>query len=307
MKNWINILVCILLSGVLWLIHNLSQEYSDIVSVSVLAESNLSGRAPVAGAEVVISARVQTTGYRILSLKREGSHTRNVTIAPEDLMHADGDFYSISKNALYNYASAIFGEGVTIESLVADDVRFKFSRENYKKVPVTPVVNLSFKPQYMALKAMSIQPDSVLVYAEPKRLEAIESILTRPVSLRDLKSSVHGAAKIDAPAGARLSQNEVAYSLEVTRYIEFRRTFEVEVRNVPHRVKVSVLPSEATANFRCVFPMTSDPSEKVRLFVDYSDFVSSLDGSCIVRADGVPGSVISYEIDPQVCVCVEVE
>lgn len=295
------------LSAAIWLIHNLSQEYTDVASVPVIAESNLAGRAARAGAEVMITARVQSTGYKLSGLLRHHVKTRVVTIDPDDLVHTEGDFYTISNNALYKYASAIFGEDVTIESFIADEVRFKFSKESFKKVPVTPVVNLSYKPQYMALKEMSFEPDSVLVYAEPSRLESIETILTRPVSLRDLRASVHGVAKIDAPAGARLSQNEVAYSLEVTRYIEFRRTFPVEVRNAPRKVRVSIIPAEATATFRCVFPMTFDPSEKVGLYVDYADFAGSLDGSCIVRTDGVPDSVISCEVDPQVCVCVEVE
>lgn len=295
------------LSGAIWLIHNLSQEYTDVASVPVIAESNLAGRAARAGAEVMITARVQSTGYKLAGLMRRNVKPRVVTLNSEDLVHADGDFYTITNNALYKYAESIFGEDVTIESFIADEVRFKFARESFKKVPVTPVVNLSFRPQYMALKEMSIEPDSVLVYAEPSRLESVESILTRPVSLRDLRASVHGVAKVDAPAGTRLSQNEVAYSLEVTRYIEFRRTFPVEVRNAPYRARVSVIPAEATATFRCVFPMTFDPSEKVELYVDYDDFAGSLDGSCIVRTDGVPDSVISCEVNPQVCVCVEVE
>lgn len=307
MKAWVNIIPCVVLSSAIWLIHNLSQEYADIASVPVLAESNLAGRAARAGAEVVVTARVQTTGYKLAGLRRRHVKPRVVTLDPIDLEHADGDFYTISNNALYKYANSIFGEGVTIESFVADEIRFKFARESFKKVPVTPVVNLSYKPQYMALKEMTFEPDSVLVYAEPSRLETIDAILTRPVSLSDLHASVHGVARVDAPAGARLSQNEVAYSLEVTRYIEFRRTFPVEVRNAPRKVRVSVIPAEATATFRCVFPMTSDPSEKVALYVDYADFTGSLDGSCVVRTAGVPGSVISCEVDPQVCVCVEVE
>lgn len=190
---------------------------------------------------------------------------------------------------------------------MADDVRFKFLPENFAKLPVIPVVDLSFRGQYMALNEMSFQPDSVLVYAEPARLEEIDRILTRPISLRDLHASVHGAAKLDIPAGARLSQNEVAYSLEVTRFVEFRRVLPIEIRGARGRRSISALPSESTVTFRCIFPMTSDPSEKVSLYVDYSEFAESLDGTCLVHVDGLPESVINCVLDPEVCVCVEVE
>lgn len=190
---------------------------------------------------------------------------------------------------------------------MADDVRFKFVPENYVKLPIVPVVDLSFREQYMALDEMSLQPDSVYVYAEPAHLEEIDRILTRPISLRDLHASVHGAAKLDIPAGARLSQSDVAYSLEVTRFVEFRRVLPIDIRGARGHRSISALPSEATVTFRCIFPMTSDPSEKVSLYVNYSEFAESLDGSCLVHVDGLPESVINCVLDPEVCVCVEVE
>lgn len=306
MKKWINIIFCVFLSAVVWLIHNLGQEYSGLVSVPVLAESNIDGRARMASAEVMITARIQAPGYRHVALSRRHS-ARVVFIDAADLQPVGGDFYSISENSLYRYASAIYGENISLESFVADDVRFKFNEECFAKLPVKPVADITFREQYTALHSMSFQPDSVLVYAEPARLAEIDNILTRPVSLRDLHSSVHGAAKLDVPAGARLSRNEVAYSLEVTRFVEFRRTLPIEVRGAYGRHSISALPSEAEVVFRCIFPLTSDPSEKVKLYVNYSEFAESLDGSCLIHTDGVQENVISCSILPEVCVCVEVE
>ena len=306
MKSWVNILVCVALSAGIWLIHNLSREYSGLVSVPVLAESNIPGRSSTASSEVMISARIQSTGYKIASLSRSRQRPQTVEIDAEDLVSAGGDFYSITPGALYKYASDIFGEQVSLEAFVADEVRFKFAPESCRKVPVRPVVDLTYKPQYMALSAMGIEPDSVLVYAEPSRLESVDEVLTRPITLRDLRASVHGMAKIDAPAGTRLSETEVAYSQEVTRYVEFRREADIEVWNLPRNTRISVLPSAANVTYRCVFPMTYDPSELVTLYVDYRDFAQSLDGSCLVRVDGLPDDVISCELDPRVCACVEV-
>lgn len=306
MKKWINIFVCVILSAAVWLIHNLGQDYSGLVSVPILAESNIDGRARQASAEVMVTARIQAPGYRHVALSRR--HTaRVVNFAASDLQPVGGDFYSISENSLYRYASAIFGENVSLESFVADDVRFKFVPESCVKLPVTPVVDLTFKEQYTSLHEISFQPDSVLVYAEPARLAEIEKIFTRPISLRDLHTSVHGEAKLDVPAGARLSQSDVAYSLEITRFVEFRRTLPVEVRGARGHRQISALPAEASVTFRCAFPMTSDPSEKASLYVEYSEFAESLDGSCLIHIDGLPDGVINCVINPEVCVCVEVE
>ncbi|MCQ2181852.1 MAG: hypothetical protein MJY89_00380 [Bacteroidales bacterium] len=307
MKNWINIILCVALSAGLWLIHNLSQESSGLVSVPVIAQSNIPGRAADASAEVLITARAQSTGYLLYRLSREHSRPSTVKFDAEDLVHSDGDYYSISENALSKYTSAIFGEGVTVLSFTADNILFRFEPQDCRKVPVRPFVNVSYRPQYTALDEIGISPDSVLVYADPDRLEMIDAVFTDPINLRDVHSSIHGPVKIETPVGVRLSESEVEYSLEVTRFIEFRRTLPVEVRGAPRRSRVSVLPFQSTVTFRCVFPIKSDPSESVKLYVDYDEFVKSIDGSCIVNVDGLPSSVISYRLDPEVCVCVEVE
>lgn len=289
------------------MIHNLSQESNGLVSVPVKALSNIPGRAVEASAEVVITARARSTGYLLYGLSNGHGRPRTVRFDPEDLIHAEGDYYSISENALSKYTSAIFGEGVTILSFTADNIRFRFEPQECKKVPVRPFVNVSYRPQYTALNEISISPDSVLVYADPTRLEMIDAVFTETINLRDVHSSMHGPIDIETPLGARLSVEEVEYSLEVTRYVEFRRTLPIEVRGAPRRSRVSVLPAQSTITFRCVFPLKSDPSEKVKLFVDYAEFAASVDGGCIVNVDGLPSSVISSRLDPEICVCVEVE
>lgn len=307
MKNWLNIILCIALSAIIWLIHNLSQESNGLVSVPVLAQSNIPGRAVDASAEVLITARARSTGYMLYGLSRENTRPRTVKFASEDLVHREGDYFSISENALSKYTSAIFGEGVTVLSFTADNILFKFEPQDFKKVPVRPFVNLSYRSQYTALGEISISPDSVLVYADARRLDMIDAVFTEPINLRDVHSSIHGPVKIETPVGARLSEDEVEYSLEVTRFVEFKRTLPVSVRGSSRRGRVAVLPSQSTVTFRCVFPLKSDPSEQVSLYVDYLDFAASIDGSCIVKVDGLPSSVISCKLDPEVCVCVEVE
>lgn len=307
MKNWVNILICVALSAGIWLIHNLSQESNGLVSVPVVAQSNIPGRAADSSAEVLITARARSTGYQLYGLSRRHSRPRTVRFAAEDLTHVEGDYYAISENALSKYTSAIFGEGVTILSFTADNIRFKFEQQGFKKIPVRPFVSVSYRPQYTALSEITFSPDSVLVYAEPNRLDMIDEVYTEAISIRDVHSSIHGPVKIETPLGARLSEDEVEYSLEVTRYVEFKRTLPVEVRGASRRSRVSVLPAQSTATFRCVFPLKNDPSEKVSLYVDYDEFAASIDGNCIVNVDGLPASVISCRLDPEVCVCVEVE
>lgn len=303
MKVWVQFLLCVLFSASIWLVLNLSQNYVAIVSVPVVARSNIEGHAALSQSEATVTAQVSASGYRHVMLARKHKRPAQVTFAPADFRHADGNRYALSSTALYRYASQIFGDGVTVESFIFDELEFSFPEESYKKVPVHPVLSVSFAPQYMALKPFSIQPDSVLVYGEPSRLENVSSVSTRPLTLDDLRSSAHGKVRLEAPSGVRLSDDEGVYSLEVTRYVEIRTEVRIETRNVPARTNLAVLPSTATAVFRCIFPTTADPAAQTKFYIDYRDFAGSLSGRCLARCEGLPNNVIDYTLSPEVFDC----
>lgn len=305
MRRWAGLILCVLLSFLIWFVYNLSQTYSKIVSVPVVAESNIEGRARRSSSEMTVSAMVNAPGFRLLSLSSKTSKPVLVEFSSEDLKHAEGDYFTVGVQSLIKYVGLIFGDGVGLESFISGDLQFKFATENHKKVPVKPVQILSFRPQYMALEDMTTIPDSVVVYGDPARLEGIEAVFTRPVTKKDLRSSIHGNVKLQAPSGLRLSHREVVYSLEVNRYVEVSTTARVVTRHAPAGRRLTILPSTVSVSFRCVFPMSVNPVDRTEFYVDYREFEESITGRCIVHCDGLPEGVISYSVAPEVCECTE--
>lgn len=303
MKNWVQFLLCVLFSAGLWLVLNLSQDYVSIVSVPVVARSNIEGRSAVSASEATATAQVAASGFQHVSLGRRHKRAVQVDFAAADFRHEKEEMYAISNTNLYRYAAQLFGDGVTVESFISEDLLFAFPEESYKRVPVRPVLSVSYEPQFMALAPMTLQPDTVLVYGEPSRLENVDYVLTRPLGLNDLRSSVHGKVRLDTPSGVRLSHDEAIYSMEVTRYVELRSEVRIGVRNVPSRVELAVLPSTATAVFRCTFPVTADPTAGAEFYIDYNDFAGSRTGRCVVRGAGLPSNVIDWTVTPEVFDC----
>lgn len=299
-------LLSLLLAFSIWVLYNLSMEYSSVLSVPVVAQSNIEGHSPVSSTSSVIAARCRTSGYNLVrtrfSLKR---HPRTIWFAPEDMRHLGEDNFSISANELTAYVNDIFGDDIQLESMVSSSVQFRFPYENHKKVPVQLITLLDFKPQYMAIGQMRAAPDSVLVYGEPLHLDNVDRVYTEPLTLSEISSSVHGVAKIEVPAGIRVSTEEVSYSLDVTRYVEIKREIPISVRNVPSGRSVDVYPSSAQVTFRCPFPITANPTESVSFYIDYSDFAKSINGRCVPKASSIPSGIIDYSIDPQVFECIE--
>ena len=299
-------LMSLLLAFSIWLIHNLSLNYSDTMSVPVVAQCNIDGHSNVSSNSSTIAARCRTSGFSLLKIRQMAKRKAlTVRFDSKDLHHKDGELFYITAAELSNYVTEIFGDGVRLESFLSETVQFRFPFENNKRVPVQAVQTLSFKPQYMAMGQIRLQPDSVTIYGEPFHLEHIDRVLTRTVNLLNLKSSAHGIVKLEAISGIRMSETEVKYSLDVTRYVEVRSEVAVGVRNLPAGRKLSVFPSTATVVFKCAFPLSQDPTEDVQFYIDFNDFVKSRGGKCIAHASRIPEGVIDCTVFPEVFDCVE--
>lgn len=297
-------LLSLFLAFSVWMVHNLSREYTDLVSVNVRACSNIEGRAVMSSEPVDVLARCRTTGFRLLrhSMRRDEVV---VDFDRDELVFSEGDSYVADAACLGRHSAEIFTDRVIVESFISPSVTFRFAPQNYKKVPVTAVKLLNFRPQYMARGDIRLTPDSVVVYGDPRLLAGIDRVLTRQITVSELRSPIHGVVKLENPGGIRLSETEVGYSLDVVRYVELRSRVRVGTRHVPAGRALTVLPSEAEVVYRCVFPVVGNPEEGAEFYVDYNDFSSSMSGMCVLKCDALPHGVIDWTAAPDVFSCVE--
>ena len=303
-KYWFQLLLCALLSAGIWLIHDLSQTYVSIVSVPVQARSSVPAHDPLSINEATVTAQVRASGYSLLSLSRRHKKAKVVDFDSADLRQDTPDSYSCQNSTMIKYAGAIFGERVSVESFVSDAPQFVFQQVAFRKLPVRSVASISYAPQYTALKPMRLQPDSVYVYGDPTRLQSVTKILTKPVDLSLLSSSVHGKVKLDVPAGLKLSEQEVIYYQDVTRYVELRSEVKIKTVNVPDGMKMNSLPSSAEVVLRSVFPVPEDPFRDLDLYVDYQEYLGSINGKCMIHSNPLPSWIISCSIEPQFTDCI---
>ena len=304
MKNWQYFLGCLALSAGIWLIHNLSHMQTDVISIPVIAESSIPGRAARSSEEVTLTAHCKASGFRLIYLGRK-TDAVVVRLDADDFTHEEGDFFTISANQLYRYVNDIFGPGTSVESFLFDKLRFRFIRELNKKVPVRVVSSLTFKPQFMQNGDFSVQPDSVLAYGPADLLANLEAVNTKSIVRSEVKGNLHGEVALDIPDRLRVSDEKVSWSLDVSRYVEMQTELPVAGRNVPSGAEFSIYPNKVKVVFRCVFPIMSDPRQTAGCYVDYREFSKSMTGKCIIRCDNLPKGVISVSVEPEVAECVE--
>lgn len=305
-RDVVSFLVALLLAFGVWLLYNMNQSYSATLPSRVYVKSNLAGYFPQSTEPVTVEARCRARGYDMLrSRRRMRGRPVVITVEPEQLKPDGEGIFLLSSNVLGAHIGELFGSEVRLESFIAPSYAFRFAVENHKTVPVLPVSYLSFRPQYMQKDRLRLQPDSVIVYGDEAHLEGIERINTRRLSLSGVSTTQTGRIGLECPRGVRLSDEEVDYRVEVTRYVEILRTVPVAVRGVPRGKDLSVYPSTAQVRFRCAFPMAQDRTGEVQFYVDYADFTGSVSGKCVARADALPPGVLGWSMEPEVFDCVE--
>lgn len=297
----------LLLAIAIWFFTNLSKTYSGTVSVPVIAECSIDGHKGRSSNSAVVSARCRADGFRLI--KEQSSRDKKPVVVKfdrSDLRRTGPETWSIFGSAKNSYINQMFGEGITLEAFITDTLSFEFAAENHKKVPVDVPISVQCRPQYMQSGSFKTMPDSVTIYGEDIRLNAIDKISAPRLSFVDVNESRHGVVKLNRPSGIRLSAEEVAYELPVSRYVELRGSFPVEVWNAPAGREVQVYPPMATVYLRCAFPLAKDPMTSFKVYIDYKDFSESMSGKCVPKTLKLTQGVLDCRIEPEVFDCVEV-
>lgn len=293
----------------IWLVHNMARTYTLPVQIQVEAQSNIDGHSSKSDNFVNIEARCNLAGYRYTrimgNLKNKKKSVSTIFFDPADFTYLGDDKFSISSTVLSKYAEELFGNEVKLESFMKDSYVFVFPSEYHKKIPVYPVGSLTFKDQYTLVGDIEVSPDSIVIYGEPIYLENIDRVYTDQISYFDLDAYVSGSVNLNIPQGVRSSAENVDYSIEVSRYVEIKRKFNVGVKNNPPGSIISVYPSTAEVTFRCIFPMKGDPTSRMSLNVDGDEFLRSINGRCVARFSDIPNEIISYSVEPEIFECVE--
>ena len=297
-------LLALLLAFSTWLIHNLSLKYNDYLTASVIAQCNIEGHSNISLNRSDVIARCRATGYKvIMSDIRARRAPVTVNFAPAVMRHMEDDLFYVLSSDLTEYTHMIYGDGVTLEHYVSDTLFFRFPSVDYKKVPVTPVYSVSYRPQHMSDGQLQVAPDSVTIYGMSQRLENVTQVFTEPIKHSDLVSDVQGVVRLEKLKDVRVSAEEVHYMLDVKRYVDIVTTLPLNVLNVPADKKLVIYPSTGELKIKCSFPLEADPEAGVELYVDYRDFQNSISGKCPVRLSGIPRGFIAYETDPVAVNC----
>ena len=304
-RDWVVLTLSLLLAFSVWMIHNLSLKYNANLRAKVIAICALDGHENISSSTAEAVVRGRATGYNIIESYIKARKPVKVEFNPSVMQRYDDERFFVTGDKLNDYSHLIFGEDVTVDHYISDTLFFRFPSVNHKKVPVEPVLLVSYKGQYIPRGPLTVTPDSVVVEGDPYLLESVKQVNTAPIRHFDVSESISGVVTLEPIKGVNIQAKEIYYSMDVTRFVEFVEEYKVEAVNVPSDKTLIIFPSKAKLTMRCEFPLMDDVAGKQTLYIDYDEYKSSLSGSCMIKVKGLPKGGLSYEVEPISARCVE--
>ncbi len=241
------------LSAIFWFLNALGREYTVPVSYPVRYTNFPPNMVMVGELPSSLELTVNAHGYTLLryyisrrllpivfdvnsfSLNRlPDTETRN--------------FYILSSVAANRIAGQL-GAGIEILEIRPDTLFFSFTDKVSRKLPVEPVVELVFRPQFMVKGNIRTEPDSVIVSGPATVVDTMSSVKTLPVIARGVNDAIRRRSAINEADMLEYSESAVWVNIPVEQFTEAGLRIPVEVINLPDTLLIITFPSEVSVSF----------------------------------------------------------
>ncbi|PZW40669.1 hypothetical protein LX95_01737 [Mesonia algae] len=144
---------------------------------------------------------------------------------------------------------------------ITKKINIPFIQKETKKIPVVPIIDVSYAPGYNSDEKLVIQPDSIKISGAKKILDSIQFISTQKITLKEVSSNKNGKVKIDTAQYSNVTyyQNEINYQLKTKKFTEGRLNIPIEILNAPKDASVSIFPKEVIV----IYTVSLDSFEEV--------------------------------------------
>ena len=249
-KMYHKFLLFIILSVVFWFMTKLSKEYDSTLEYPVsyinLPEDKLLQEAPVE----VIEIHVKTTGFKLIS----------ATFFPTELKidvsnlnwKSSTDYYlllSQQKLAIQKQMKT----GVEIDFFINDSIYFNLGKLKNKKVPVKPLLDLSYATGFELNGNITTVPDSILISGPESILDTINFVSTKLLQIKKLNNSIDQTIEIErfsSDSNVKLQQKNIKIIANVEKYTEGTLEIPFEVLNLPENNIINTFPKVVKVTYK---------------------------------------------------------
>lgn len=249
-KMYHKFLLFIIFSVVFWFMTKLSKEYDSTIEYPVsyinLPEDKLLQEAPVE----VIEIHVKTTGFKLIS----------ATFFPTELKidvsnlnwKSSTDYYLLLSQQRLAIQKQM-KTGVEIDFFINDSIHFNLGKLKNKKVPVKPLLDLSYATGFELNGNITTVPDSILISGPESILDTIDFVSTKLLQIKKLNNSIDQTIEIErfsSDSNVKLQQKNIKIIANVEKYTEGTLEIPFEVLNLPENNIINTFPKVVKVTYK---------------------------------------------------------
>lgn len=224
-------IVALILAMALWLMVNLSRDYTLNIELPIQLGVVPAERALVSDLPTTATVSVTGEGWKLINLYNNPP-TINI-----DVKDAEVDLFDQVQqqmNATLN---------VNIQRVQPQNLTVELEDRVSKKVPVRSAVKTSFSEQYGFLDPPTITPDSITIDGAASLLKDIEEWSTKSIQINNVTEDIARTVPLESPSEViNLSRDEVSFEADVVEYTEGEMQANISTRNLPPGRMVSYSP-----------------------------------------------------------------
>lgn len=253
-------LICLTISGFLWLTHTLSRSYLYSLNIPVKFINLPANKTLLSELPGELRFDIKTSGLKLFFVLL--NRPFNPITVDFNSLKSDNksQTYAISSGNINLKTSTKFN--VDIKKISPDTLFFAAKKGVNKNVPVRPVIYANAERGFTLSKPV-INPAYITINGDSASLRNIDSISTVPLYLNQLNANYTGKLNLVRPSeNVYLNLNEVSVSINADNLLEKEIEAEVIPLNCPDGMTAKLFPAKVKVKFSSAKNDFNDISDK---------------------------------------------
>lgn len=264
------ILISLVFSILVWASVNLGNLFKTTIEVPVKVENLRSDQAIAVPLPHTVQFTIESTGWQLL----------NTLLTPN--LYYTIDFSAVSRNNFLFTSRELYervnlARSIHVVATSPETVTVRLDERVSKKVPVTPMLNITFREGFGIVGDIAVTPESIMISGAKSLLSKIQEWKTKPFSVHDINAPFSMKFLLSDTLGFEVSRPDAPVDVKFEVQPIAERTIEdipVEILQVPENKNIVLIPPKISIIVRSGVNNVANLSQK--------DFQASIDYKSIL-------------------------
>lgn len=293
-------ITCLIASICFWLLIKMSNEYTLTYKIPVkfINVPNTRMLTEISDSSIQIALKAQ--GFKLLRLRYVDNPTPLFISLANSVTHKNIDEISSSQilMPLVRRYSSLLGFTNEVRSVHPEQITVKLNRLYSKSVPVKPLTDISFAPQYLQFDSSAIRPSNVTVYGTRAMVDSVAFAQPGVIKIHNMTYSMVRFVHLNSNTQKNkpyFIPSRVQVAIPVEKFTEVSVQVPVKLPNQTPGNTIKIFPDKVLVS--CIISMKDYKKLDSRLFTVSAVLMKS-DNLFHLKVTSAPDFVRNVKVSP---------